>query len=89
MLLQLLEAGILANQQAIILGHFNQYRLYEVDRGYQLHSAIRYIRERLTQKTPILTGLPFGHVTDKLTLPVGAQVNLQASLKGFVLEGKW
>ena len=89
MLLQLHEAGVLASQQAIIFGHFNQYRLYEVDRGYQLDSALKYVRERLTKKIPILTGLPFGHVADKLTLPVGAQVNLQASLNGFVLEGKW
>lgn len=89
MLLQLLEAGVLHTQKAIILGHFNQYRLYEVDRGYQLESAIRFIRERLDKTIPILTGLPFGHVKDKLTLPVGAQVNLQASMKGFVLEGKW
>ena len=89
MLLQLLEAGVLNTQKAIILGHFNQYRLYEVDRGYQLESAIRFIRERLDKTIPILTGLPFGHVKDKLTLPVGAQVNLQASMKGFVLEGKW
>ena len=89
MLLQLLEAGVLNTQKAIILGHFNQYRLYEVDRGYQLESAIRFIRERLDKRIPILTGLPFGHVKDKLTLPVGGQVNLQASMKGFVLEGKW
>ncbi len=89
MLLQLLEAGALNTQKAIILGHFNQYRLYEVDRGYQLESAIRFIRERLDKTIPILTGLPFGHVKDKLTLPVGGQVNLQASMKGFVLEGKW
>lgn len=89
MLLQLLEAGVLNTQKAIILGHFNQYRLYEVDRGYQLESAIRFIRDRLDKTIPILTGLPFGHVKDKLTLPVGAQVNLQASMKGFVLEGKW
>lgn len=89
MLLQLHEAGILENQHAIILGHFNQYRLYEVDRGYNLDTAIDVIRKRLPKTIPILTGLPFGHVKDKLTLPVGARVNLQASVKGFVLEGKW
>lgn len=89
MLLQLHEAGVLENQHAIILGHFNQYRLYEVDRGYNLDTAINLIRERVPKTIPILTGLPFGHVKDKLTLPVGAHVNLQASVKGFVLEGKW
>ncbi len=89
MLLQLHEAGVLENQHAIILGYFNQYRLYEVDRGYNLDTAINLIRERVPKTIPILTGLPFGHVKDKLTLPVGAHVNLQASVKGVVLEGKW
>jgi muramoyltetrapeptide carboxypeptidase len=89
MLLQLNEAGVLANQRAIVLGHFTQYRLYEVDRGYQLDSAIRFIRNRLAKSIPILTGLPFGHTKDKLTLPVGTLVSLQASMNGFVLEGKW
>lgn len=89
MLLQLHEAGVLENQHAIILGHFNQYRLYEVDRGYNLDTAIDLVRERIPKTIPILTGLPFGHIKDKLTLPVGARVNLQASAKGFVLEGKW
>jgi muramoyltetrapeptide carboxypeptidase len=27
-------------------------------------------------KTPILTGLPFGHIPTKVTLPVGAHVQL-------------
>jgi muramoyltetrapeptide carboxypeptidase len=27
-------------------------------------------------KTPILTGLPFGHVPTKVTLPVGGRVTL-------------
>jgi muramoyltetrapeptide carboxypeptidase len=89
MLLQLHEAGVLGKQRAILLGHFSQYRLYEVDRGYNLDAAIDLIRGRIPKSIPILTGLPFGHIKDKLTLPVGAQVNLQASTKGFVLEGKW
>lgn len=89
MLLQLHEAGVLNQQQAIILGHFNQYRLYEVDRGYSLNTAIDLIRQRVPKTIPILTGLPFGHIKDKLTLPIGARVSLQASTKGFVLEGKW
>jgi muramoyltetrapeptide carboxypeptidase len=89
MLLQLHEAGVLGKQRAILLGHFSQYRLYEVDRGYNLDAAIDLIRGRIPKSIPVLTGLPFGHIKDKLTLPVGAQVNLQASTKGFVLEGKW
>ncbi|MEO6896979.1 MAG: hypothetical protein ABI218_10105 [Caldimonas sp.] len=33
-------------------------------------------RVRAATRTPILTGLPFGHVATKVTLPVGAQVRL-------------
>jgi muramoyltetrapeptide carboxypeptidase len=31
---------------------------------------------RSMTRTPILTGLPFGHVPTKVTLPVGARVQL-------------
>ena len=31
---------------------------------------------RAATKTPLLTGLPFGHVPTKVTLPVGARVTL-------------
>jgi muramoyltetrapeptide carboxypeptidase len=27
-------------------------------------------------RTPLLTGLPFGHIATKVTLPVGARVRL-------------
>ena len=31
---------------------------------------------RSKTRTPILTGLPFGHVAPKVTLPVGARVDV-------------
>jgi muramoyltetrapeptide carboxypeptidase len=73
-LLQLHQAGILDQQKAILLGAFTEYRKSPLDRGYNLKSVISYLRT-LTP-TPILTGLPFGHVPVKLCLPVGRQVNL-------------
>ena len=33
-------------------------------------------RVRAATRTPILTGLPFGHVPTKVTMPVGARANL-------------
>jgi muramoyltetrapeptide carboxypeptidase len=33
-------------------------------------------RVRAATRTPILTGLPFGHVATKVTMPVGAKVQL-------------
>jgi muramoyltetrapeptide carboxypeptidase len=73
-LLQLHQAGILAQQKAIVLGAFTEYRKSPLDRGYNLKSVIHYLRS-LTS-TPILTGLPFGHVPTKVCLPLGRQVNL-------------
>jgi muramoyltetrapeptide carboxypeptidase len=89
MLMQLLDAGILKNQAAILLGGFSAYRLFENDRGYSLESAIEIIRSRLPSTIPILTGLPFGHQTDKLTLPVGATASLVYSADRFKLSAQW
>ena len=89
MLMQLLDAGILANQSAILLGGFSAYRLYDNDRGYTLDSAIEAIRKRLPDSIPILTDLPFGHQAEKLTLPVGAQAHIQYDSSGFTIQSQW
>jgi muramoyltetrapeptide carboxypeptidase len=39
-------------------------------------AAIAQIRARVA--TPIYAGLPFGHVPDKLTLPVGGRCEIDA-----------
>ncbi|MFO1182133.1 LD-carboxypeptidase [Ottowia sp.] len=74
MLLQLLHAGVLARQKAIVLGDFSDYRLGPHDRGYTLAKVIDHLRAQL--KVPVLTGLPFGHTPTKVLLPVGAHVDL-------------
>ena len=73
-LLQLQHAGVLERQRAIVLGAFTGYRKSPNDRGYTLATAIE--RVRAATRTPILTGLPYGHVETKVTLPVGAKVRL-------------
>ncbi len=75
MLYQLHLAGILARQRAILLGRFTEFALSDNDGGYDLDAAIAQLRRVCT--TPILTGLPFGHVRDKLTLPVGGRCALE------------
>lgn len=77
MLVQLEQAGILAAQQAIVLGQFTHANVTSHDRGFNLNSVVQSLRERL--KIPVLTQLPFGHVRTKVCLPVGAQVDLQVS----------
>ena len=89
MLMQLLDAGILENQSAILLGGFSAYRLYDNDRGYSLESAIEAISKRLPDGIPVLTGLPFGHQAEKLTLPVGAQAHIQYDASGFSIQSHW
>lgn len=89
MLMQLLDAGILSNQSAILLGGFSAYRLHDHDRGYSLDSAIEAIRKRLPDNIPILTDLPFGHQAEKLTLPVGAQAHIQYDASGFTIQSQW
>lgn len=73
-LLQLHQAGVLDAQKAIVLGHFTDFKPSPLDRGYTLKTVVAHVRS-LT-RTPVLTGLPFGHVATKVTLPVGAKVQL-------------
>jgi muramoyltetrapeptide carboxypeptidase len=73
-LLQLHQAGVLDAQKAVLLGAFSGWRPAPHDRGYTLKTVVAHLR-RLTP-TPILTGLPFGHVPTKVTMPVGAKVTL-------------
>jgi muramoyltetrapeptide carboxypeptidase len=74
MLYQLLHAGVLERQRAILLGQFTQFELQDNDGGYDLPGVVAQLRGRLA--VPIYTGLPFGHVPDKLTLPVGGRCTL-------------
>ncbi len=74
MLTQLLHAGVLARQKAILLGGFTNYRTVPHDKGFKLQTVVDWLR--LQVKVPVFTGLPFGHVATKVCLPVGQEVDL-------------
>ena len=74
MLLHLHHAGVLQRQKAVLLGAFSDWRKSPLDRGYTLKTVVARLRS--VCDTPILTGLPFGHVQTKVTLPVGLRVEL-------------
>ncbi len=74
MLLQLHQAGVLARQKAVVLGAISDWRPSPMDRGYDLKAAVAHLRS--VSRTPILTGLPFGHVDTKVTMPFGRPVTL-------------
>ncbi|KAF3999577.1 muramoyltetrapeptide carboxypeptidase [Glaciimonas immobilis] len=84
MMLQLQYAGILDRQRAIVMGKFSQYQLAEHDNGYDFDAMLAYLRSHIS--VPILTGLPFGHIRDKLTLPVGGHAKLVSGFDGFQLH---
>lgn len=78
-LAHLWQAGILARQKAIVLGHFTDYRLGSHENGFDMPSVVRWLRA--TVKVPVVTGLPYGHIPTHATLPVGRRVGL-ATEKG-------
>jgi len=73
-LLQLVQAGVVGTQRAVLLGHFTNFKPTAIDRGYRLRSAIEQLRA--STRVPVLTGLPFGHVPMLLTLPFGRRAEL-------------
>lgn len=81
MLLQLLHAGVLGRQQALLLGDFSNYHLSDYDNGYDFDAMLAYLRAHCP--IPVLTGLPFGHIGDKASLAVGSETQLTAS------HGRW
>ena len=83
MLLQLLHAGVIGRQKALVLGDFSHYRLGAQDNGYDFDAMLAFLRERLP--VPVLTGLQFGHVRERVTLPFGAQAHLRSDADGFQL----
>jgi len=86
MLTQLLHAGVLAQQKAIIFGQFTNYALVPHDKGFKLATVIAWLQSKV--KARVLTGLPFGHVPTKVMLPVGLKTTLAVEGRdAFVLWG--
>ncbi|MBU6505438.1 MAG: LD-carboxypeptidase [Betaproteobacteria bacterium] len=75
MLLQLAHAGILKKQRAILLGQFNRCEPTAASAApYTFKSVVDFLKGWV--HVPILQNLPFGHVRDKLTLPVGGHAHI-------------
>jgi muramoyltetrapeptide carboxypeptidase len=74
MLLQLHQAGVLDAQKAVVIGAISDWRPSPLDRGYSVKTMVQHLRSVCA--VPILTGLPFGHVRTKVTMPLGVRVTL-------------
>lgn len=74
-LTQLLRAGVFDAQKAVLLGAFTQFKpVPGHDRGFSMKTVVDWVRTQT--RTPVYTGLPFGHVPTKVLLPVGQRVEL-------------
>lgn len=79
LLTQLLHAGILDKQKAIVIGDITDYQLAKSDNGFNMQEVIKWLRSQV--KVPVVTGLPYGHGDMRVTLPIGKKVGL-ATEKG-------
>lgn len=86
MLAQLWQAGVLQRQKAIVFGHFTDYRLAPHDAGYDMPAVVKWLRGVV--KVPVITGLPYGHIRTKATLPVGQKVGIatEAGMAHLVID---
>jgi len=83
MLTQLLYAGVLKRQKAILLGQFTEFKLTPHDRGFNMATVAQWLRQHI--KAPVLTNLPYGHVQTKVLLPVGARTDLSVNSRDALL----
>ena len=71
---QLYHAGILQRQRALILADFDECKPASGRYPYSMGEVVESLRALLN--IPVLTGLPFGHLREKITLPIGGQARL-------------
>ena len=83
--MQLYHAGVLTRQRAILMGDFSDCVPTNPQRyPYSMEEVVETLRSRLP--VPVLTGLPFGHVARKATLPFGAPATLLVAEKSYSLR---
>lgn len=83
MLQTLYLSNILAQQKAIVIGTIQQQygTVDEYDTNYTLASLFQRIQQ-LT-KVPVFTGLPFGHIANHVTMPLGVAARITSQGFGY------
>lgn len=82
MLTQLILSNKIQNASAIIFGSFqnlNVRRPFYPNRGYTILEVINEIVK--PTKVPCIVGFPFGHVSSKVTFPIGVNAELDTQKK--------
>lgn len=71
-------SGVLAKQSAIIFGNFRMAGVRDsYDSSYDFGAVVNALQRVV--RVPILTGFPFGHITNKVTFPLGAQAKVKSN----------
>ena len=85
MFLQLHHAGVLGRQRAVVLGDFHDcLPTNPIRYPYSMEEVVESLR--LLLPIPVLTGLPFGHIPRKVTLPCGSPGTLTVREGGYGLR---
>jgi len=87
MLTQLLNAGLLQQVAGIAIGLNRNCKdpKAATAKEYRQSSADVFAERLLPLKVPIVSGLPFGHVSHNATLPVGGRATLDGDLGDLVI----
>ncbi|MDO4878748.1 MAG: LD-carboxypeptidase [Neisseria sp.] len=81
MLQTLLLAGVLKKQQAVIFGDFRMGSIRDVyDPAYDLTAVISAVGR--AARIPVLTGFPFGHISNKASFPLGVRASVRPDGNG-------
>ncbi|KUM05136.1 LD-carboxypeptidase [Chromobacterium subtsugae] len=85
MLQQLHLAGVLSRQKAIFLGDFSMQKHVDVyDPHYNFDAVVAELRR--ISGVPVFTGVPFGHIANKTTLPLGYPARFHSDGGGLSLQ---
>lgn len=81
MLQTLLLAGVLKKQKALILGDFRMGSIRDAyDSSYDFSTVVNAVSR--AARIPVLTGFPFGHISNKTTFPLGAHAKIRSTPDG-------
>lgn len=83
MLTQLRQSTRMEKAAGFALGIFNDCEADEGDRSLSLEATLR--DQLLPYKKPTVYGLPFGHIQQMCTLPIGIEAELNADFKTLTL----
>lgn len=86
MLTQLQQAGLFKNINALVFGKCTKCVAEEPEKAFTVEEV--FGRHFKNLPIPVVSGLPFGHTLDKLTLPLGCIASLDTQTMSFKVSVK-